>query len=241
MSHPERIDPDATEAGILALHLKRYDFALSFCDGAQVLDAACGAGYGAEHLAQRAKSVVGIDLSEETIAHARLRYPLPNLSFRVGDLALLPDEDASFDVVCSFETIEHVEDPERVLAEFARVLRDHGLLLVSTPNAPQTTTAPANPFHRIEWSAADFQALLERFFGEVELYGQRRVQSQSHRLLQRLDVLGLRRRVGILRRGSRLLGTAPMAELTLDDVLIERGTIAQASELVAVCRGPRRG
>ncbi len=239
MSHPERIDPDATEPGILALHLKRYDFGLRFCAGADVLDAACGAGYGSAHLARKAKSVVGVDLSDETIARARRRYALPNLEFRVGDVGRLPDPDASYDVICSFETIEHVDDPEQVLSELARVLRGDGVLLVSTPNAPRTTHSPANPFHRIEWSADDFQVLLKRFFGDVELYGQSRVQSRAHRLAQRLDVLGLRRRAGVLRRGARLLGTPPIAELTLDDIVIERDALAHASEIVAVCRGPR--
>lgn len=240
MSHPERIDPDETEPGILALHLKRYDFARQFCAGADVLDVACGAGYGAAHLAEQAKNVVGVDLSEQTIDRARRRYPLPNLAFRVGDAERLADQDATYDVVCSFETIEHVHDPEQALSEFARVLRPNGALLVSTPRAPLTTKSPANPFHQIEWSAGDFQTLLERFFAGVELYGQSRLQSSAHRLAQRLDVLGLRRRVGILRHGSRLLGTAPMAELTLDDIVIERGAVARASEIVAVCRGPRR-
>ena len=241
MSHPERIDPDTTEPGILALHLKRYDFALPYCDQADVLDAACGAGYGAAHLAARARSVVGVDRSEETIGRAGRRYALPNVTFRTGDVERLADPDASYDVICSFETIEHVDDPEQVLAEFARVLRAGGTLLISTPNAPSTTHTPANPFHRIEWSASDFAALLERFFGSVELYGQARLQSRAHRLAQRLDVLGLRRRVAVVRRGSHLLGTAPMAELTMDDVLIERGATDRASEIVAVCREPRSG
>lgn len=240
MSHPERIDPDATESGILALHLKRYDFGLRLCEGADVLDAACGAGYGAAHLAQKAKSVVGVDLSAETIARAQRRYELGNLAFRTGDVERLADPDATYDVVCCFETIEHVAEPEQMLSEFTRVLRPGGTLLVSTPNAPVTTRTPANPFHRIEWSAADFRTLLERFFDDIELYGQSRVQSSAHRLLQRLDVLGLRRRAGILRRGSRLLGTAPMADLTLDDVVIERDALAHSSELVAACRQPRR-
>lgn len=225
----------------MALHLKRYDFARQFCAGADVLDVACGAGYGAAYLAEQAKNVVGVDLSDETIDHARRRYALVNVAFRVGDAERLSDPDATYDVVCSFETIEHVSDPEQALSEFARVLRQNGALLVSTPKAPLTTHSPANPFHRIEWSAGDFQSLLERFFAEVELYGQSRAQTHAHRLVQRLDVLGLRRRVGILRHGSRLLGTAPMAELTLDDILIERGAVAHASEIVAVCRGPRCG
>jgi SAM-dependent methyltransferase len=240
MSYPERIDPDATEPGILALHLKRYEFALPFSAGAEVLDAACGAGYGAAHLAQQASKVVGLDVDRETIDQARRRYPLANVEFRVGDTAHLSDPDASFDVICSFETIEHVADPEQTLAEFARVLRPGGTLLISTPSVQVTTSSPANPFHQVEWSVDDFRALLERFFGQIELYGQRRVQTPAHRLVQQLDVLGLRRKVGFLRRGSRLLGTAATADLTLDDVVIERDQLEHASEIVAVCRSPRR-
>jgi 2-polyprenyl-3-methyl-5-hydroxy-6-metoxy-1,4-benzoquinol methylase len=236
VGHPERIDPDATEPGILALHLKRYDFALPLCRGKDVLDAACGAGYGSAHLAQVARSVVGVDASEETIAFARGRYRLPVLEFRVGDVQAFEDGDGAYDVICSFETIEHVDDPERTLAEFARLLRPEGMLILSTPNAPATTTTPANPFHRIEWSLRDFEALLRGFFDLVELYGQRRMQSPAHRLAQRLDVLGLRRRSPFLRRGARLLHTVPTADLSLADIVIDGERLERASEIVAICR-----
>jgi SAM-dependent methyltransferase len=234
MAHPERIDPDATEPGVLALHLKRYDFALPLCVGADVLDAACGAGYGSAHLARAARRVVGVDVDPEVIAHARNRYPLDTLAFRVGDVQGLGDADGTYDIVCSFETIEHVDDPERALAELARVLRPRGRLIISTPNAEETTHSPANPYHRIEWSASDFDALLKRFFSEVELYGERRLQTQAHRLAQRLDVFGLRRRSALLRRGARLLRTVPTAELTLDDIVISQDGREHAPVIVAV-------
>jgi SAM-dependent methyltransferase len=240
VGHPERIDPDASEPGILSLHLKRYDFSLQFCFGARVLDAACGAGYGTAHLARAAQQVVGVDSSEEAIAFARARYLVRGVEFRVGDIQALPDAGGTYGVVCSFETIEHVDDPERTLAEFTRVLRPDGTLVVSTPNARTTTTSPSNPFHRIEWSAADFEALLVRFFCEVRLYGQRRLQTPAHRLAQRLDVLGLRRRIRFAQRGARLLRTVPTAELSLADVVIESERLDDATEIVAVCRLPRR-
>ena len=82
--------------------------------------------------------------------------------------------------------------------------------------------------------------MLRRHFDEVELYGQRRLQTGRHRLVQRLDVLGLRKRLGVLRRAWRLLGTPPMAEVGLDGIAIERGRLEGATELVAVCRAPRR-
>ena len=62
MAYPERIVPDATPAGVVALHLKRYDFARAYCDGADVLDAGCGVGYGTAYLAEVAASVVGVDV-----------------------------------------------------------------------------------------------------------------------------------------------------------------------------------
>jgi SAM-dependent methyltransferase len=236
MSHPERIVPDETSAGIVALHLKRYEFAAPWCRGGEVLDAGCGVGYGSAFLGEVARRVVGVDRDEAAVAYARARYGRTNVEFLVGDVLHLDLPDASFDAVCSFETLEHVEDADRFLAEMARVLRPRGVFLVSTPRADETTTAPDNPFHRVELSRADFEALLRRFFGEVDLFGQRRLQTARHRLMQRLDVLGLRRRLPISRRASRLLGTPPTAAVTTDEIVIERNGLEQATELVAVCR-----
>ena len=96
-----------------------------------------------------------------------------------------------------------------------------------------------NPYHRVELSRGDFEAALRTRFEEVELYGQRRLQTTRHLLLQRVDVLGLRRRLPFLRRASRLVGTAAMADVTLEGITIDRDGIERASELVAVCRRPR--
>jgi SAM-dependent methyltransferase len=236
VSHPERIDPLATESGILAYHRKRYEFARRFCAGADVLDAGCGTGYGAALLAESAGRVVGVDLDAEAIAYARRRYPGPNVEFVEADLLELELPDASFDAVCSFETIEHVTDRERYLAQIRRVLRPGGVFIVSTPRVDRTTERPRNPHHTVEFSRADFEALLRRFFAEVELYGQQRLQTRRHRALQRADVLGLRKRLTFLRPASRLLGTPPMAEVGSDGIAISREGVERARELVAVCR-----
>jgi 2-polyprenyl-3-methyl-5-hydroxy-6-metoxy-1,4-benzoquinol methylase len=236
MSHPERIVPDTELAGVIAAHLKRYAFARPLCVGRQVLDAACGVGYGSAFLAEAAASVVGVDVDVESVAYARGRYASPTCAFEVMDVGQLGFADASFDAICSFETIEHVPDPVRALAELRRVLRPGGTLVISTPHVAVTTHAPANPFHRVEFSLADFEALLRGSFETVEIYGQRRVQTGAHRLVQRLDVLGLRRHLGLLRRGSRLLGTPSTEEMTLDDLVISRDEIERATEIVAICR-----
>ena len=78
--------------------------------------------------------------------------------------------------------------------------------------------------------------LLARHFGQVEIYGQRRLQSRRHRVLRRLDVLGLRRRIPALRRAAVLTGTPATEAVTLDDVAITPEETAGATELIAVCR-----
>lgn len=239
MSYPERIVPDKESAGIVALHLKRYLFAAPYCAGKDVLDAACGVGYGSAELARVARRVVGVDVDESAIAYARSRYGGKNVEFRTMDVSSLRFDDAAFDVVVSFETIEHLAGVDAFLREVQRVLRPSGTFVVSTPNAPRTTHAPDNPHHLVEYSREDFARLLQENFGTVDLFGQRRLQTRRHRALQRLDVLGLRRRLAFLRRTARLVGTAPTEGVELDGIAIERDGIERASELVAVCTEPK--
>lgn len=235
-SQPERIVPDETEPGIVALHRKRYEFALPFCADREVLDAGCGVGYGTALLAGSAARVVGVDRDPGAIAYARSRYGGPNVEFREGDLLDLDLPDGSFDVVCSFEAIEHVADVDAYLSTMRRVLRPGGVYLVSTPRVERTVVRPENPYHQVELSREDFERLLRGAFADVELYGQRRLQTARHRLLQRLDLLGLRKRLTFFRPAARILGTAPMAEVGSDGIVIEPGELDRASELIAVCR-----
>ncbi len=135
-----------------------------------MLDAACGEGYGTNLIAAAsATSAVGIDLDAGTIEHARLRYPAAE--FVQGDIQRLPFEDGAFDLVVSFETIEHVRDPERVLDELRRVLVDEGVLVISTPNKDQYLVE--NEFHEREFRHQEFVELLNERFASVELLLQR--------------------------------------------------------------------
>src|SRR3972149_6603977 len=156
-------------------HLHRYAIARELCSGLDVLDIACGEGYGARLLAERARSVVGVDSAPDAIAHAVARYPRPNLQFRQGTCAAIPSAEASFDLIVSFETIEHHNQHEEMMSEFRRVLRPGGVLLISSPDKLRYADLPGhrNPYHVKELYAEEFESLLRRYFREVRMFGQR--------------------------------------------------------------------
>ena len=90
-------------------HMHRYAAALKLAAGKDVLDVACGEGYGSRLIAGVARAVTGVDISADAIGHANRAYGgLGNLAFRQGSATELPLADKSFDVVVSFETIEHL-------------------------------------------------------------------------------------------------------------------------------------
>lgn len=148
-----------------AEHLARYRMALPLADSRRVLDAACGTGYGTALMGSVASRAVGVDSDDATIAYARSRYE--GCDFVIGDVASLPFEADAFDLVVSFETIEHVADPERALQEWSRVLADHGILAISTPNKHRYLVE--NEFHRREFFHEEFVDLLSTRFEYVEL------------------------------------------------------------------------
>ena len=156
-------------------HLHRYFVARTLCRGLDVLDIACGEGYGSAFLAQTARSVVGVDVDQATVAHASAAYAEPNLRFLEGDARRIPLPDACVDAVVSFETIEHLYEHDAFLAEVRRVLRPGGRFVVSSPERDvySPTGAASNPYHVRELTRAELVALLSGAFVHVALQGQR--------------------------------------------------------------------
>jgi len=171
INYTERMVPGEGHARIYWEHIARYRFAREFVRGKRVLDIACGEGYGAAGLAKAgAATVVGIDVSADVCEHARRKY---GLDARAGDARAIPLPGRSIDVVVSFETIEHVDQPVVFLGECARVLVPDGMLIVSTPNRPvYSSEGRKNPFHRIEFDEREFVDLLHSEFKSVQLYTQ---------------------------------------------------------------------
>ena len=170
----ERVTPGISPSNVMQEHLDRYYFAQTYVKGKRVLDAACGTGYGTRLLAQVADHVTGIDISPTAINHARKKYPVIALDFIEGDVLSLPFPDSSFDVVVSFETVEHIKEYQIFIRECRRVLTPNGILICSTPNSKISSPdgVVKNPFHVVEFDPVQFTDLLLRDFALVEMYGQ---------------------------------------------------------------------
>lgn len=152
------------------MHLRRYEFAARHASGARVLDCACGTGYGSRLLADRgrASSVLGVDVDARTIEYARRRYgDGERVRFKVGDACALGVERRSVDLIASFETVEHVRDPEVLLDGYARALAPGGTLVISTPN-----DLGVQPHHYHSFTQESFRLLVMRHFLSFEQYGQ---------------------------------------------------------------------
>ncbi len=169
----ERYTPECPRE-MLYEHFARYAMALEFVAGKRVLDCACGEGYGSNLLAERAASVIGLDCSEQAVAHARARYQKSNLRFDVADATALTLEKCA-DVVVSFETLEHLAEQDAMLAGFKRALTADGLLLLSSPDKLNYSDIPgySNEFHVKELYRSELESLLARHFKHVRLYAQK--------------------------------------------------------------------
>jgi 2-polyprenyl-3-methyl-5-hydroxy-6-metoxy-1,4-benzoquinol methylase len=165
-------------------HLARYEFAVELCRGKRVLDVATGTGYGASILRRSgAREVVAVDREQGALDYAAERYGTDGLRWVNADAYQLPFE-REFDVVVSFETIEHLKDPERFVRECKRLIKPGGLYIVSTP---ENVGGPfCSIYHELEFTRAEFRALLGRHFPRVELLGQRRELSMALRPLGNL-------------------------------------------------------
>jgi SAM-dependent methyltransferase len=168
----ERVHADPTTPW-WAEHCSRYAYAAGHVRGARVLDVASGTGFGARMLADAGASyTVGCDLSVEALHQSRVEFGGERLAFVPADATVLPFRDEAFDVVVSFETIEHLVERDRFVGELRRVLKPGGMLFLSTPNHAITRAYARNPFHLHEYMRDELADLLRRSFASVTLFGQ---------------------------------------------------------------------
>jgi SAM-dependent methyltransferase len=153
-------------------HEAAYRALLPFVQGATVLEAGCGEGYGAAALRERARQVLAVDADPQAVEHAARTYP--QIDVVRSDLQRLPLAGGAIEAVTNLQVIEHLYDQEGFLSECARVLRPAGTLLITTPNritfSPGRDT-PLNPFHTRELSAGELAELLGKEFVVTRMMG----------------------------------------------------------------------
>jgi 2-polyprenyl-3-methyl-5-hydroxy-6-metoxy-1,4-benzoquinol methylase len=169
----ERLDPSAADVGEIEAysHVQRYEYAIKDAKGT-ILDLGCGLGYGSEMLYRFHKSIVSLDISGPALSNAKKIYLGP--MYIKADAQFLPFADESFDSVVALEIIEHLDNGLGSLREINRVLRDDGILIVSTPNTAhlrnrldslirrkEPPNRPVNPYHKHEYSSKEFERLLK--------------------------------------------------------------------------------
>ena len=127
----ERTLPDVPEENYwYRRHLVVYEWIAARCAGLDVVDMACGEGYGSDVLARRAARVTGVDANPEAHDHARLKYTRPGVRFA---RELVETWSEPCDAVVFLQTIEHVQDPAAILRHFRGLLRPGGVALAVVP------------------------------------------------------------------------------------------------------------
>jgi len=156
-------------------HMSRYNFAVPYLSRGRVLDLACGTGYGLSLLGAETGFAVGADIDFKAVQKAKREIKDDSAVAIVSDGCQLPFADATFDLVTSFETLEHLASRAIFLNELRRVLKPNGCCIISTPNANYTQPIngrPRNPHHVYEYKPDELANELGKHFQVVELLGQ---------------------------------------------------------------------
>jgi 2-polyprenyl-3-methyl-5-hydroxy-6-metoxy-1,4-benzoquinol methylase len=213
----ERLGPgSSTWVEHSAFHIARYQFAAGRVRGRRVLDAGTGLGYGAAILKSAgAAEVQAVDIDPGSIERARAMFRIDGLEYLVDDCEVLSRVHGPFDVICNFENIEHLRNPDAFLARAAQLLADDGMLICSTPERATSTWTgdrPENPYHTTEWYRHEFREMLSKSFKDVEMLVQveglwaLRRREACENMNQHLSYLWNSPPVRLSRFVSRLLG-----------------------------------
>jgi len=160
-----------------ANHIRAYDFVAPFCKDKKVLDVGCFIGYGEKRIFEQAKEVIAIDNDEKALEYARQKNKsIPNVKFEKVDARQLPFSDEIFDIIIAFQLIEHIPPNEisNFLREAKRILKNRGLLFITTPNRKFRLLPLQQPFnleHYQEFTVKRLFRILKTVFNEVEIKG----------------------------------------------------------------------
>lgn len=252
-----RIDPEAKSAHYSRQRsLAAYAFTRPYVSGRAVLDAGCGAGHGSAFIAGETKKLVGVDLDLPAVTYSAKSYRLPSLHFLCADLLKLPFPSNTFDIVISFQVVEHLRNLENYFQEVKRVLKQDGTFFLATLNRTETNTG-LHPDHTKEYAPEDFCKMVTSFFPAASFYGLfgnerylsvRREEARWGRIFLKMDPWGVRRLLphslwewfyAFCTRcvNSYVSWRRPIAKgLSLSDFQVREASLEKALDFIAVCR-----
>jgi ubiquinone/menaquinone biosynthesis C-methylase UbiE len=246
----ERIE-DSIDTPWWGEHDQRYVEALKHIDkNFTILDIACGNGFGTYKLYEQTQNVViGGDVSDEALIYCKKKYQKhlkkDTFDFRKLDATALDFKDNTFNAVVSFETIEHIADYNKVIAEFKRVLKPGGILLLSTPNI--VVSSPdgivVNPYHVKEFTYDELSSLLSPFqtcsIGGQQYVRYKNKNSRLAFLTERfLYMRGIRRLSTGLKNGiMKILGVSNFYPTSDDyEIVWPHDQVVKCLTFFAICR-----
>jgi SAM-dependent methyltransferase len=254
---PERVR-SIEELIIHLMHLYAYSLVRAYSHpNHKVLEVGFGEGYGSSIVREWVREYHGVEVSPEAVAHATSKYANRQVAFHHYSGAVLPFEDGEFDLVISFQVIEHVQDTCGYLREIRRVARKGATILIVTPNRNHRLAdgeRPWNRYHVREYSPAELKGLLLEELSEVELFGihgtpfideLEKSRVRRARRLARLDPFGLRYKLpedfdtrlrGLLKRRVRPASSPEVPNLTLADIRHSKTDVDAALDLLAIGR-----
>ena len=173
------LDNPAQDTFIKLEHLGRYLFACDYLKKhsitENVLDIACGTGYGCYLLSKQIKNVVGID---KNIEEVELQYKKDNITFIEEDIDKT-DLTSTYQAIVCFETLEHVNNPNRLLKQISKSLSSKGLFLLSIPNEKYEKLDEngnnLDIYHKTIFKLDDLLDQLKNDFNMVEIFGQSKI------------------------------------------------------------------
>ena len=165
----EQIRPD---------HRARYYFAAEHVkDGDKILDFACGIGYGSKIIINKTKNVeiTACDIDENALEYGNTFYSSKNICYQSNNANQPTLKESLYNLAVSFETIEHLENPQIFIEALYKSLKNNGKLICSVPNEEQMPfDRTRHPFHfRHYYEKELVQALSEAGFQKIQVFSQK--------------------------------------------------------------------
>ena len=190
----ERVVPNRTcHPQTFAEHLIRYSFAMRYAKVENALDLACGTGYGSKIIGWLAQNSLGADVSDEAIKTAEELNERPFYKIDFEKEKLTNAFKQNFDLITSFETIEHLDDPHLFLQGIKDILKDGGKFIYSIP------LSNPSKYHKVVYNFESAYKLIEQYFEHEEIFIQEGIELVNfNRMKGNID--------GLNKRGIFLIG-----------------------------------